>query len=270
MNKLSFKVLKGYINILGYIAPERAAKKAQNIFLTPRRHAQKPWELAAQAKAQTVMLNSGVRCLVWGEGKPILLMHGWEGRASQMSVFLPFLSSKYKLIAINAPAHGDSNETRSNPHKFIKAIFEAQEYFGPLKAVVGHSMGGGAAVYAAIEGLDVEKIISIAGPSNFKNNIESFAVFIGLRDKVSKKFMELIEQEVQLTYSQIDMAARVDRIDKPILIVHDENDLEVPFLQGLKYVGKLIDGEFFATQNLGHRRIMKSELVLQKVADFID
>lgn len=269
MNNLSFKLLKGYINILGYLAPKRAAKKALDTFFIPRRHAQKPWELVAQDKAQIVVLDSGVQCLVWGKGEPILLMHGWEGRASQMSVFIPFLSAKYKLIAINAPAHGDSKEIRSNPHKFIKVIREAQDYFGPLKAVIGHSMGGGAAVYAAIEGLDVEKIISIAGPSNFRHSVESFAAFIGLRGKVLSSFMQQTEQEVQLTYSQIDMAARVHSVDKPILIVHDEHDLEVPFLQGRRYVGQLIDGEFFATQNLGHRRIMKSELVLQKVADFI-
>lgn len=36
MNKLSFKLLKGYINILGYIAPELAAKKAQNFFYSKK------------------------------------------------------------------------------------------------------------------------------------------------------------------------------------------------------------------------------------------
>lgn len=269
MNNLSFTILKSYINILGYVAPELAAKKAQSIFFTPRKHAQKPWEITAQNTARTAVLDSGINCLVWGQGEPILLVHGWEGRASQMSVFLPFLSTKYMLIAINAPAHGDSEETRSNPNKFIKAIFEAQKHFGPLKAVIGHSMGGGSAVYAAIEGLKVEKIISIAGPSNFQHSVESFAALIGLRGKVLGHFMKQTEQEVQLNFSEIDMAARVDRIDKPILIVHDENDLEVPFLQGCRYKDKLINGEFFATQNLGHRKIMKSEIVLQKVTDFI-
>lgn len=269
MNNVSFTLLKSYINILGYVAPKRAAKKAQDIFFTPNRHAQKPWELAAMDTAEICILSSGVKCLVWGEGEPILLMHGWEGRASQMSVFLPYLSDKYKLIAINAPAHGDSEETRSNPQKFIKAIFDAQEHFGALKAVIGHSMGGGAAVYAGIEGLNVEKVISIAGPSNFKDNIESFATLFGLRGKVLGSFMKQIEQEVQLPYSQINLVARVDRLDKPILIIHDENDLEIPFTQGYRYKSKLINGEFFATQNLGHRKIMKSEIVLQKVADFI-
>lgn len=215
------------------------------------------------------MLDSGVRCLVWGEGEPILLMDGWEGRASQMSVFLPFLSAKYKLIAINAPAHGDSEETRSNPNKFIKAIFDAQKYFGPLKAIIGHSMGGGAAVYAAIEGLEVEKIISIAGPSNFQHSVESFAALIGLRGKVLGHFMKQTEREVQLTFSEINMASRIGNVDQFVLIVHDENDLEVPFLQGCRYEDKLINGEFFVTQNLGHRKIMKSEIVLQKVTDFI-
>jgi pimeloyl-ACP methyl ester carboxylesterase len=272
MKNFVIALMQFYFCVLSIVSPKSASFKAQKIFFTPRKHASKSWEIENSNNAKTIILKGGIHCLVWGnnEGEPILLVHGWEGRASQMSVFLPYLANKYKLIALNAPAHGLSEGSTSNPHKFIKAIFAAQVHFGSFHAIIGHSMGGGCAVFAALEQLEVKKVISIAGPSNFKNVVNAFGRYIGLRGKALYIFMTDVETEVQLPFSEINLAKRVKNLTQPLLIIHDEQDLEVPFTEGNWYKEKINRGEFFATQGLGHRKIMQSKLVLEKVANFID
>jgi pimeloyl-ACP methyl ester carboxylesterase len=270
MNKLGFTLLQFYMRTLSFVAPQKAAKKALDMFFTPKKHPSKTWEIDGLKTAKNITLEGGINCLVWGEGKPILLMHGWEGRASQMAVFLPYLSSsEYQLIALNAPAHGLSEGMRSNPHKFIKAIFTAQQHFGDFHAIVGHSMGGGSAVYAALENLNVNKVISIAGPNNFENLVRAFALFVGLRGKALNLFMQQTEEEVDLPFSTLNLASRVTNLNKPLLVIHDEDDVEVPFVGASRYKDTIAQGEFYATKGLGHRKIMQSPEVLQKVADFI-
>jgi len=192
------------------------------------------------------------------------------GRKSVTNVgILPYLAKNYKLVAINAPAHGHSEGIHSHPHKFINAIFTAQEHFGAFHTIIGHSMGGGCAVYAALEQLDVKKVVSIAGPSNFENAVSSFANFIGLRGKALTLFMADVEAVVQLPFPKINLAARVKSLSQSLLVIHDEQDLVIPFTEGSRYIPQICNGEFFATQGLGHRKIMQSEHVLRKVTDFI-
>jgi pimeloyl-ACP methyl ester carboxylesterase len=271
MKNIILQLIQTYIAILSVIFPKKASKKAQDIFFTPRKYASKPWEIANAESAKSKILEGGIHCLVWGndEGEPILLVHGWEGRATQMSVFLPYLASKYKLIAINAPAHGLSEGIKSHPHKFIKAIFTAQEHFGSFHAIIGHSMGGGCAVYAALEQLKVKKVVSIAGPANFESVVNAFAQFIGLKGKALHTFMADTEVEVQLPFPKINLAARVKNLSQSLLVIHDKHDKEIPFTEGSRYKTQINNGEFFSTQGLGHRKIMQSEHVLRKVADFI-
>jgi hypothetical protein len=130
-------------------------------------------------------------------------------------------------------------------------------------------MGGGCAVYAALEQLKVNKVVSIAGPSNFEKVVNAYANFIGLRGKALDFFMNDVETVVQLPFSKINLAERVRHLSQALLVIHDEHDLEVPFSQGSQYIPEIINGEFFPTQGLGHRKIMQSEQVLRKVADFI-
>jgi pimeloyl-ACP methyl ester carboxylesterase len=270
MNKFVLVVIQKVMGILSTIAPNFAAKYVQNMFFSPRRHSSKPWEIDAIRKAKSITLDCGVHCLVWGHGKPILLVHGWEGRASQMSVFNPYLADKYQLIAIDAPAHGLSGGNKSNPHRFIDAIFSAQAYFGPFHGIIGHSMGGGCSVYAALEQLNVDKVVSIAGPSNFEYVVNAFARFVGLRSNALNTFMADTEEKVGLEFSKLNLAQRIESLQQPILVIHDQDDLEIPFSEGYRYKESIKKGEFYVTHNLGHRKIMQSQQVLQKITDFID
>lgn len=267
---IGLNVVRTQNRVMSYIIPKRAVENAGRIFFTPRKHSSKEWETQAESIGRLLTLKNGASVIVWGEGIPILLMHGWEGRATQMSGFIKPLTSKgFQLFAIDAPAHGKSVGTQSNPARFIESIFLAEKSFGPFHAVIGHSMGGGCALYSVAEGLKTDKIVSISGPASFEEVSKKFASFIGLTDHVTEKFARHVEKIVGIPFNHIDALAKAPKIYAPALIVHDNNDEEIPFQDAQRIVNVMQNAKLYKTEGLGHRKIMRSNLMIHEVSNFI-
>ena len=58
-------------------------------------------------------------------------------------------------------------------------------------------------------------------------------------------------------------------IDIPVLVIHDENDEEVPVKCAINICKHLKNSELLLTQNLGHRKILGNQLVVEKTIHFI-
>lgn len=50
----------------------------------------------------------------YGQGKPLLLIHGNGGSISAFSQTIPYFSKKYKVIAVDSRAHGKSADTKDS------------------------------------------------------------------------------------------------------------------------------------------------------------
>src|ERR1700740_2302892 len=50
----------------------------------------------------------------YGEGKPLLLIHGNGGSISAFTSTIPYFSKKYKVIAVDSRAHGKTVDTRDS------------------------------------------------------------------------------------------------------------------------------------------------------------
>ena len=55
----------------------------------------------------------------------------------------------------------------------------------------------------------------------------------------------------------------------PVLVIHDENDFEVPVKAGVNIHKHVSNGELMLTQGLGHRKILGDAKVIQKIIEFI-
>ncbi len=81
-----------------------------------------------------------------GEGKAILLIHGWTHSSKAWHKVVKILSKKYKVITIDLPGHGVS-ESREENGKLLDYItdsvfeFISNNNISPY-AIVAHSMGG--------------------------------------------------------------------------------------------------------------------------------
>lgn len=267
---INLHMLRAQNRALSLLDPQAVLRKTSEHFFTPRRHDPKPWEEHAETMGNRVRLKNGVSAIVWGQGTPILLMHGWEGRATQMAGFIePLTSQGFQLIALDAPAHGRSLGQQSHPAKFVESMFIAEQEFGPFYAIIGHSMGGGCAVYCALEGLSTQKVVSIAGPANFKRVSKRFARFMGLSTSVVNQFIASVEETVGIPFHQIDISARGHALKQDTLLVHDQDDVEIPFRDAQILAQSTPNSMLFATQGLGHRKIMRASVMIDTVSNFI-
>ncbi len=134
-------------SIAGRIAPELTTRLAERLFFTPQRHRRPDREAAWLSGARKTMRQIGehrVAFYAWGVGRPVLLVHGWSGRGSQMGGLGTALAAAgFQAIAFDAPGHGDSGGRTSMLPLFLDCIRAAAADVGPLAAVVGHSLGAG-------------------------------------------------------------------------------------------------------------------------------
>lgn len=135
--------IRGVNGTLGRLAPEHVAGKMRRAFMTPRNLPPRDWELPMLASAERITLRFGLSALRWGQGPTVLLMHGWEGRPTQFAALIETLvQAGHTVVSLEGPGHGRSPGEQANVVLFARALLEAAAELPPLRAVIGHSMGG--------------------------------------------------------------------------------------------------------------------------------
>lgn len=254
--------------------PGFAYKLAVILFLTPPRF---PFPKREKEKLNTANLFSFtlngkvLQAYSWGEGPEVLLVHGWSGRGTQFREFIdPLVSQGYKVIAFDAPAHGKSQGRKTNVIEFSESIKELALQFNNLAAIIGHSIGGTAALFAIRNGLQVNKAVIISTPvfgskiiSVFLKNINaSPGVGEYIRKYVKKTFGKDFEE-----FNALHIAPNVP--DIPILLMYDENDTDVPIYHSDALLEVLPHAKLVRTKQLGHNGILKNRKVIENALSFI-
>jgi pimeloyl-ACP methyl ester carboxylesterase len=273
---LALKIFRLKNQLSSLIVPSWTAKKAMQIFLSPRRFPPKVWELIAENSGTRININKAISAIKWKTDQPnpnnkaVLLAHGWESRGTQMSGFVPqLLIQGYDVVALDMPGHGHSIGDKSDPLKFAETLILAENKLGKFDAIIGHSMGAGAIGIAVSQGLFSKKLVLISGPSSIENTLTNFCKFIGLNIKSTSCFLEYIGDYVGINPSEVDKRLLQMKSRISTLVIHDENDLEIPFNEANRMLSVFPNSELFVTNGLGHRKILKSNRVLTKVNDFL-
>jgi len=275
--------LEGYRftnRISSVMAPNWAAKNAVSKFLTPQRLEIKKWEEEAEKLGVRFNLSAQVSAIRWSpdlaldektsEGRQILLVHGWESRATQMYGLVSGLVKQgYTVTAMDMPGHGHSTGKTSNAYLFAQTVRLAQQKLGHFHAIIGHSMGAGASAIAVGKGVKTDKLVLISGPSSIENVLRHFSSFVGLNKTTTNKFIAFIGQYVGVPAHELDSATLLEDSDIPTLLIHDESDIEVPISESKRLESVLNRSELFVTKGLGHRKILKSDDVLAKISAFV-
>jgi len=271
--------LEGYKltnRISSVIAPNWAAKNASIKFLSPKRYEIKAWEKQAEQAGTRFNLSEQVSAIRWSQSpntndKQILLVHGWESRATQMYGLVKGLVKQgYTVIAVDMPGHGHSSGDTSNAYLFSQTVKLAQQELGHFHAIIGHSMGAGAAAIAVGKGVMTDKLVLISGPSSIENVLRRFSGFVGLNKKTTHKFIEFIGHYVGVSATELDATKLLQTCDIPALLIHDEHDIEVPVSESARLAPVLARSELFVTKGLGHRKILKSDEVFAKISSFVN
>lgn len=253
-------------HILGSLFPEAVAEWARRRAMRPIRAPLRP----DPPEAEAFTFRFGLAGLRWGTSGPrVLALHGWQGRSSQFRHLAQVLvPAGFQLIALDGPAHGRSPGREANPSAMADALLEASVETGPLHAVIGHSMGGAASLYALHQGLRAERAVVLGAPAAVSDVLRRISRGLGLPARAEQLFVRAMERRNGVPNDVLDIERLGAGLSLPILVVHDRGDAAVPFEDGARIAGAT-QAELLETQGLGHGGVLRDPAVARRVASFL-
>lgn len=271
-----FKWIKVFFKITEILFPPLANYWAYKFFTTPLQYPypekEKPYYHQAKKQHFTYQGKS-IMCYEWGsEEKPtILLMHGWSARATQFRTIIDALLTNYHLVAIDAPAHGKSEGKETDLFGFAGAMKKIVHNYPNLYAIIGHSLGGVAAILNVKNGLPVEKLVVMASPAVASDILDNFIQRINAFPQRARYLKRAMKKKYNLDFEQATASEVVKNFPEvPCLLVYDEQDEEAPIRHGEILKAQMKHAQLLTTRGLGHTRILHNQHVIQSIIKFLD
>ena len=184
---------------------------------------------------------------VYGEGRPIVLLHGaFYTIEMNWSQLIPELSKTRKVIAIELQGHGHSpySDRKLSFPALASDVEEVMDYLKIDSAdVAGYSMGGSVAYQFAIQSpRRLRKLVIISSTYKssgwlpevtnafkaFKPEFFSNSPFETAYDAIAPdktKWTKYLEQMIAFAQTPIDLGeSNVSKISSPVLIISGDND----------------------------------------------
>ncbi len=268
------------IKTLDASSPRLAAKVVFSLFRRAKRTPLRQVEQSTMTKAARFHVehdNMKVSGYLWGDKKgnrqTILLIHGWDARASRFHVIVEeLLASGYRVIAFDSLGHGESEGDTVTIKDNFEVISKLQSQHGPFEAIVAHSLGSLNAFYAVRNGIAARTLVCISSICEFNYLTHRFASYFKLRERTISLLNERLEREFDNQRIWVEFSADFDpeRIESTIHLIHDEDDEFVESEQS-----KMIDAAYgeksslSLTNGLGHYRILSDRSVAKSVVQSV-
>ena len=228
---------------------------------------------------------------VYGQGKRLLLLHGWGSSLQSFISIVNPLSAAFQVLLVDLPGFGQSplparalgiNEYAQAVESFIETL-GIEEIF-----VLGHSFGGAVAISLAAHSRRVKKII-LEDSSGIRIKPISLKLKI-LLFKFIKKITPLSAQENlrrlfgSSDYQQAgplkdtlvkvvneDLRPNLSKVTAPTLIIWGENDKETPIKHARALKEGILNSEITVIKNSGHfPHLDNPTIFVETVIKFLD
>lgn len=271
---LAIRAARAGFRVIGPYAPSLASSYAERLFLRARRHRRPSWEAQALATAERFTIPHDGTLLPawrWGDGeRTILLVHGWEGRGSQLAKLAePLAARGFSVVTFDVPGHGDAPAGLSSLVEHARAVASVAHHLGRLHAIVAHSVGGAASLFATRLGLHADRLALIAPPVSPEKFAAGFGKMLGLDGEIQQGLVSRLERRYGITMKDLDVRADAARYDAPMLVVHDVGDRVVPFDDGEAIAHAAPKATLVSTHGLGHHRVLRAPEVMSAVIPFV-
>jgi len=271
-----FKLIKLFIHILDKLSKPLTAKVLNTLFFQPKRfpHPEKEKPFLNRAERFSFVHNEiDVQCYKWGKPstKRVLLIHGWEGRATQLSQFIEPLNERgYEVFSYDGIAHGFTKGKETNMPEMAQLIEHMiNEY--TIDHIIAHSFGGMATTFAVKQNRIKPKSISLVGsPYDIDYILESYLDIFELSYSYSNAIIGHVEKKINIPYTDVMFDTYPETTDIPLLLIHDKKDKEVAFSEMEKFLPKWKHVDTMITESLGHRRILKNKDVMNRIFTFLE
>jgi pimeloyl-ACP methyl ester carboxylesterase len=253
---------------------EMSARQVLDLFLTPTQKPlpEKDQVLLEQADLFSIPYNSvEMAAFSWGKGPTVLLAHGWGGRGTQLGSFVePLVALGYRVLAFDAPAHGQTAGIQTNGFEMTAAIKAVDKAEGPFAGIIAHSLGVTCTAIALDEGVETQKVVGLGAVCWLSNTLTRFAISARLSSEAAQALRDSMEDKFGSdVWQKFSANLRTRNLRIPVLLFHDQNDREVSHEESLAITESWSGAELIMTSGLGHQRILRNEQVVQQVVDFI-
>jgi len=199
---------------------------------------------------------------VYGEGKPIVLIHGLSGSKEEFSPFIPEFSRHFKIVNYDLPDHGES-EMPSRLFKmsdFARHLRDLVKKLGIDKPnILGYSMGGGVALeYALNHPNSIDKLVLVSTSARlgelFRNEyLELATLFRDIWNGVKSN------SEIWTLDGLIDWNRTGDlrKLSIPTLIIHGDNDIIIPVEEAYLLHKSIPGSKLVIFKGVGHDALIE-------------
>lgn len=248
---------------------------------------------------KTIVQNLAVEYQDEGEGKVILLLHGWQDNLHTFDAIAQILSETNRIIRLDCPGFGKSETPKEtwdldNYVDFVKNFIQKLNI--QVDIIVGHSFGGRIAIKGATtNNLQPAKIILINSAGIAKNKtlrnsvlkvfakiggwVISIPPFVFWKEKLREKFYKSIGSDylnaraMKETFLKIiaeDLSESAKKINAPTLLIWGENDTETPLSDGKLLLQIIPNSKLEIINNAGHfAHQEKPEEVAKLIQEFL-
>lgn len=210
---------------------------------------------------KTNVKDININYIQYGEGKDIVLLHGWGQNIEMMKPLGDPLSYEYKITIIDFPGFGESEEPKTawtidDYSEMLGKIIKKLNIKKPI--LMGHSFGGRVAIrYSANN--KIEKLVLFGSPCirkqqplSLKTKVlkklktlpgldgigEKMKKYIGSRDY--KAASPMMRQILVNTVNE-DLSEYAKKIEEPTLLIWGDNDTEEPVEEARELEKIMID-----------------------------
>lgn len=269
-------IIRFTAKLIALFSTAAVVKFCARLFTTPIRHKMPRRELEMDRNSQQQIvpvpsIDKKIMVYQIGSGaKKILLVHGWSGRGTQLVKFADALLEKgYSVVSFDAPAHGKSPGKTTLLPEFVECLFEVEKKFGPFEAAIGHSLGGMALLNATKKGLNIKRLVTIGSGDIIKDIFDDFIARMELKPETSDLMRIHFESKHNQTMEHYSSYLSAQKIEIPVLVIHDNDDAEVPVKCAVNIHNHLKNGQLILTKKLGHRKILGDPKTIEQSLEFI-
>ena len=235
-----------------------------------------------------------------GEGKPILLLHGWGACINAMAPIWQFLKNSRKVYVLDFPGESGESDVPLTPWgvpeyaEMTKKFIEQNHIEGC--DVIAHSFGGRVTIYLASKYEKLfDKIIltdaaGVKPKKTFKKTVKQKMFKLGSwclktflpkdkKDEVLKKYRDkhssadykaLKTEVMKETFKKVislDLTSNLKDIKNPTLLIWGERDLDTPLYMANIMNFNIPDSGIVVIKNAGHFSYLDDSAQYNRVID---
>lgn len=293
MASFGLKVIRGVFGAAEHVAPRLSGRAAFELFCrTPSVKTLSDGERRAvdraagfMAEARHHRLKTKASCVMVHEFRPepgrasagtVLVIHGWRSRTEYMRALIEgFRNAGYRVASLDLPGHGQSLGRRLNMVNAVEATRVAADWFGPFKAIVGHSFGGAVAANAiagSIKGVQpvaAERLVLVAAPSSLPAIFADFSRMLNVGPRSQISMADQVKRLSGRALNEFTGDRQLAEAPVPTLVIHAPDDREVPADHARRYAGAGSHVRLHWADGLGHRRILADKGVVERAVGFV-